>query len=66
MTDDERREISDKAKAEAGVDHRLATVEKDLITIKAALAWGVKAVWAAVVYLALQLWTFISQGGVVK
>lgn len=70
MTDEERREISDRAKAEAkteaSVEHRITANEKDIVEIKSILAWGVKAVWAAVVYLALQLWTFVSQGGALK
>ena len=66
MTDDERREISEKAKAEAGIDHRLSTLEKTVSGIQTVMTWGVRTIWAAAAYLAAQLWDFIASGGAIK
>jgi high-affinity K+ transport system ATPase subunit B len=66
VTDDERREISEKAKAEAGIDHRLAALEKAVGGIQTVMTWGVRTIWAAAVYLAAQLWDFIASGGAIK
>lgn len=66
MTEDERREISAKAKAEAGIDHRLLSLEEKVDSIQTVMTWGVRTIWAAAAYLATQLWNFIASGGAIK
>jgi hypothetical protein len=34
--------------------------------MQAVITWGVRTIWAAAGYLALQLWDFISSGGALK
>lgn len=66
MTDDERREIREKAEADLGVMHRLKSLEEKIDAIQTVMTWGVRTIWAAAVYLATQLWDFIASGGAIK
>ena len=66
MTDDERARIAAEAKADANLTHRLTTLESDVSGIKSTMTWGIRAIWAAAVYLATQLWDFIASGGAIK
>lgn len=66
MMDPERERIRAEAKAEADLHNRLATVEQEIQEMKAIQAWGIRGLIGAAVYLATQLWTFVSSGGVIK
>jgi hypothetical protein len=66
MNDDERRRIAEEVHKEADLTNRVKNLEAGMAEIKAGLVWGMRAIWGGVVYLLIQLWTFISQGGVMK
>ncbi len=66
MTEDERRRIAEEAHKEAESANRVRNLEVRLDKIEAGLVWGMRAIWGGVVYLLIQLWTFISQGGALK
>ena len=66
MMDPERERIRAEAKADADLHYRLSNVEQDLKDMKAVQAWGIRGLIGAAVYLATQIWTFISSGGVIK
>ncbi len=66
MTEEERERIIKKAREDAGLENRVHNIEDELREIKAGLVWGMRAIWGGVAYLLIQLWTFISQGGVMK
>jgi hypothetical protein len=66
MTDDERARIAADARSEANLENRLKNLEGELGKMQAVITWGVRTIWAAAGYLALQLWNFISSGGALK
>ena len=66
MMDPERDRIRAEAKAEADLHSRLSSVEKDVKDMKSVQQWGIRGLVGAAAYLAVQLWTFISGGGVIK
>lgn len=66
MTDDERRRIAEEAQKEADLINRVKNLESGMTEIKDGFIWGKRAIWGGVAYLLMQLWTFISQGGVMK
>jgi len=66
MMDPERERIRAEAKADAQLHNRLENVEKDVKEMKAVQTWGIRGLVGAAAYLAVQLWTFISGGGVIK
>jgi hypothetical protein len=70
MTDDERdriaRDAREQAKEDAKVQSRLENVESRLAAFEAHMAWGIRAIWAAAIYLATKVWEFIAGGGVLK
>ena len=66
MMDPERERIRAEAKADADLHNRLQNAEQDIKDMKAVQAWGIRGLIGAAVYLATQLWTFISSGGVIK
>lgn len=66
MMDPERERIRAEARADADLHHRLENVERDVKDMKAIQAWGIRGLIGAAAYLAVQLWTFISGGGVIK
>jgi len=66
MMDPERDRIRAEAKAEADLHNRLATVEQEIKDMKVVQNWGIRGLIGAAVYLATQLWTFVSSGGVIK
>lgn len=66
MTEDERLRIAEEARKEADLANRVKNLEAGMAEIKAGLVWGMRAIWGGVVYLLIQIWTFISQGGVMK
>ena len=66
MTDDERRRIAEEVHREADLVNRVKNLETRFDKTEANIVWGMRAIWGGVVYLAIQLWTFISQGGSLK
>jgi len=66
VTDDDRQRIAREAKENADTQSRIASLERDVGQMKAAQAWGIRALIGAVVYLGMQLWDFIKAGGVLK
>jgi len=53
------REAADQARKEANLENRITQLEKQA-------AWFGKAVIGAAVYLAAQVWAFVSGGGQLK
>lgn len=66
MMDPERERIRAEARADADLHNRLQNVEQDVKNMKAVQQWGIRGLVGAAAYLAVQLWTFISGGGVIK
>jgi len=66
MMDPERDRIRSEAKAEADLHNRITALEEDVKDMKAIQAWGIRGLIGAAAYLAMQLWAFISGGGVIK
>lgn len=66
MSDDERNRIAQKAREEADLANRIRNLEADFANIRSNLAWIAKAIYGGVAYLAVQLWTFIANGGSIK
>lgn len=66
MTDDERTRIAQKAREEADLANRVRNLETDFNGIKSNLSWIARAIYGGVAYLAVQLWTFIANGGSLK
>lgn len=66
MTDDERARIAAEARSEANLENRLKNLEGELTKMQAVITWGIRTIWAAAGYLALQLWNFITVGGSLK
>lgn len=66
MDEDERKRIEAAATEKADLANRVKTLEGDVVKLQTAITWGTRAIWGGVVYLAAQLWTFISQGGSIK
>jgi len=66
MTDDERARIAAEARSEANLENRLNNLEGELAKMQAVITWGIRTIWAAAGYLALQLWNFITVGGSLK
>lgn len=66
MMDPERDRIRAEAKAEADLQNWKIGVDEHIKEMKAMKSWGIKAMFGFAGYLAVQLWTFISGGGVIK
>lgn len=66
MTDPERERIRAEATAAADDANWKKSVNDRIATIEKMHGYGVKAIIGAAVYLATQLWNFISSGGVIK
>lgn len=66
MTDDERRRIAEEAHREADLVNRVKNLEARFDKTETNIVWGMRAIWGGVVYLAIQLWTFIANGGSLK
>lgn len=66
MTDPERERIRAEARADADNANWKKSVNDRIANIEKMQGYGVKAIIGAAVYLATQIWTFISGGGVIK
>lgn len=66
MTDPERERIRAEAKADADFHNWKTGVDDHIKEMKAVKLWGIRGLIAFAGYLAMQLWTFISSGGVIK
>ena len=66
MTEDERRRIADEAHKEADLVNRVRNLETQVSQMQAGIVWGIRAIWGGAMYLAMQLWSFIANGGSLK
>lgn len=66
IDDQERRRIEAERDDRADTKNRLLILEKTVENITRMVAWGVKAVWGGIAYLAFRLLDFILNGGTLK
>lgn len=46
--------------------NRVRNLETQVSQMQAGIVWGIRAIWGGAMYLAMQLWSFIANGGSLK